>query len=325
MIGGTRRPPDFFVAGHPKSGTTALYEALRRHPEIYMPARKEPNYFAWDNPLPEGTNGRRWRSVDQTPPRPERIDDYLALFADAAPEQKTGEASTSYLWWPTAPGNIAAVNPAARIVAIFREPAAFLRALHEQLIANGHEVEADFRKAVSLDEDRRQGRQIPDRSIWPKALIYSDRVRYVEQLRRFERAFPREQLLVLIYDDYRSDNAGSARRVLEFLGVDPDVALTFAEANPAIHVRSPRRRELLRRVNKSQSLAGRAARSAGRVVAPSSDVRLRLAKRFLFDAPKPPDEEFMAVLRRRFKDEVVALSEYLDRDLVRLWGYEDVD
>ena len=32
----------------------------------------------------------------------------------------------------------------------------------------------------------------------------------------------------------------------------------------------------------------------------------------------------MAELRRRFKGEVEALSEYLDRDLVSLWGYEDV-
>jgi hypothetical protein len=32
----------------------------------------------------------------------------------------------------------------------------------------------------------------------------------------------------------------------------------------------------------------------------------------------------MLELRRRFKDEVLALSEYLDRDLVRFWGYDGV-
>ena len=31
------RLPDFFIVGHPKCGTTALYEMLRRHPQIYMP------------------------------------------------------------------------------------------------------------------------------------------------------------------------------------------------------------------------------------------------------------------------------------------------
>ncbi len=32
--------------------------------------------------------------------------------------------------------------------------------------------------------------------------------------------------------------------------------------------------------------------------------------------PAPPDEKVMRELRRRFKDEVVALSDYIDRDLV---------
>ena len=39
---------------------------------------------------------------------------------------------------------------------------------------------------------------------------------------------------------------------------------------------------------------------------------------------EPPDEVFMAELRRRLKPEVVALSEYLDRDLVSLWGYDEL-
>ena len=37
-----------------------------------------------------------------------------------------------------------------------------------------------------------------------------------------------------------------------------------------------------------------------------------------------PIEDLMLELRRRFKAEVEALSEYLDRDLVALWGYDKV-
>jgi hypothetical protein len=33
----------------------------------------------------------------------------------------------------------------------------------------------------------------------------------------------------------------------------------------------------------------------------------------------------MLELRRRYKGEVVALSEYLGLDLVRLWGYDNLD
>ena len=33
----------------------------------------------------------------------------------------------------------------------------------------------------------------------------------------------------------------------------------------------------------------------------------------------------MLELRRRFKPEVQAAGEYLGRDLVSLWGYDDID
>ena len=45
----------------------------------------------------------------------------------------------------------------------------------------------------------------------------------------------------------------------------------------------------------------------------------------MYGSPPPADESVMLELRRRFKPEVVALSEYLDRDLVSLWGYDRVE
>src|SRR5260221_9009903 len=83
-----RRIPDFFIVGHHKSGTTALYEMLRRHPQIFMPDLKEPRYFASD-----------LRALMQPAPGtlPETLAEYLALFAGARDDQMMGEASPSYL------------------------------------------------------------------------------------------------------------------------------------------------------------------------------------------------------------------------------------
>ncbi len=47
-------------------------------------------------------------------------------------------------------------------------------------------------------------------------------------------------------------------------------------------------------------------------------------RRFVYGAPREADERLTLQLRRRFHGEVVALSEYLDRDLVALWGYDGV-
>ena len=102
------RLPDFFIVGQLKSGTTALFEMLRVHPQIYMPPRKEPRFFATemyerDAPRPGGT--------------PKTLDEYRSWFADAEPQQRIGEASAVYLWSHAAASGIARVRPDARIVA----------------------------------------------------------------------------------------------------------------------------------------------------------------------------------------------------------------
>src|SRR5258706_7889695 len=45
------RKPDFFIVGAPKSGTTALYNYLKLHPDIFLSPLKEPNFFASDMPF----------------------------------------------------------------------------------------------------------------------------------------------------------------------------------------------------------------------------------------------------------------------------------
>src|SRR5579864_4980015 len=156
------RLPDFFIVGQPKSGTTALYEMLRGHPQIFMPAEKEPWFFA-DDMRPRFKPAMAGLA-------PDTLEQYLALFAPAAPGQRAGEASSSYLWSRTAAQNIAAVQPDARIVAILREPASFLRSLHLQLLQTHVESEKDLRRAIALEAERREGRAIPRRSFRPQLL-----------------------------------------------------------------------------------------------------------------------------------------------------------
>src|SRR3954451_11362001 len=144
-----RRFPDFFIVGHHKSGTTALYEMLRSHPQIFMPALKEPRYFASDLRLHfEAVKSGR---------HPTTLDDYLALFDDAGLGQLTGEASPSYLRSRVAARAIAEVQPRARIIAIRREPASFVRSLHFQLMQDRVEAEPDLRRAIAAEQIERGG------------------------------------------------------------------------------------------------------------------------------------------------------------------------
>jgi hypothetical protein len=314
-----RRLPDFFIVGHAKCGTTALYETLRAHPDVHMSDLKEPQFFARENPQLSGEPV----GFEHTGARLESYDEYLAHFRGARPDQLMGEASTAYLWSRTAAARIAAAQPAAKIIAILREPSAFLRSLHLQLLQNGSETETDLRKALVLEGARREGREIPARQNWPSALIYTDRVRYVEQLRRFHDVFPAEQVLVLVYEDYRADNDATVRAVQRFLGLGEQLAIQPQEANPTIRVRSQRVRGAVRAAYRAQDPASRALKGTLKALTPQ-DLRRGVRQRLVYGKPRVPDERLMSELRRRFKPEVAALSEYLGRDLVALWGYDEV-
>jgi hypothetical protein len=316
------RLPDFFIAGHAKSGTTALYFMLKAHPSIHLPV-KEPRFFA-----PE-LRTRFWRPASSNRQRPRTLDGYVSLFAGARPEQRVGEATPSYLRSETAAARIAEVQPDARIVAILREPASYLRSFHLQSVRNYDETQKDFRKAMALEDARRRGKRIPRLSQAPSGLLYSDHVRYVEQLRRYHAVFPPEQVLVLVYDDFRADNEGTVRRVLRFLGVEETAPIPKLEL---LTLRYPRF-QLLDQLTRAMSilrpsrprpgpLAG--ARPAAGHGLRGADAFGSLWRRIVYTDPPPPDAEFMLELRRRFKGEVEAVSEYLDRDLVTLWGYDRI-
>jgi hypothetical protein len=291
---------------------------LRRHPQIYMPKNKEPMFFASD------FTRLRFRSPMSGPPL-ETLDEYLALFSGAEPGQRVGEASSPYLWSRVAAEGIAQSQPAARIIAILREPASFLRSQHLQLVQNHVEWEKDLRKAISLEGPRREGKRIPRRSHRPQLLLYSDHVRYVEQLRRYDAVFPKNQMLVLIYDDFRRENEATVRSVLRFLGVDDAYPIEVLQANPTVLIRSQHLDRIVHAVSVGRGPASRAVHATVKAFTPRGLRRdaLRLAQRRVVQgSPPPPDEAFMLELRRRFKGEVEALSEYLGRDLVSLWGYD---
>lgn len=313
------RVPDFFIVGQPKSGTTALSDMLGRHPAIFMPASKEAWFFATE-------------LLERTPPRregtPRTLEEYTSWFAHATNEQVMGETSPLYLWSRTAPQRIASVCPQAKIIAILREPAALLRSLHLQFVETYIETESDFAKAISLEDARREGRQIPRHSYWPSTLLYSEHVRYVEMLGRYEAVFAPEQLLVLIYDDFRADNESTMRRVLRFLEVDDTAPVEVIEANPSVAVRSQRLHELVHAVSVGRGPVSQAVKATIKALTPIAMRRgaLHAAQRsVVYREPSAPDEAFMLELRRRFKVEVQALSEHLGRDLITLWAYDDIE
>jgi hypothetical protein len=191
--------PDFLFLGAPRSGTTQLYEGLRQHPAIFMSEVKEPLYFV-------SATYRLHRTASASA--------YQALFKAALPGQVKGEASTLYLFDPEAPRRIHEELPHARLIAILRQPAdrAYSQYVFERLLER--EPAATFEAALAAEARRLQVHQNP-------FLFYTQVGRYAGQVRRYLDLFDPSQMLWLLQDDLWRDQAGTFRRIFEFLGVDP--------------------------------------------------------------------------------------------------------
>ena len=222
--------PDFFIVGSFKCGTTALYEYLRPHPNIFMPFHKEPLFFGDDLT-------RRYGRMSE--------EQYLALFREARPGQRVGEASSWYLYSTSAAREIDGFSPNARIIVMLRNPVDVMYAEHSQLIFNVEEDITDFGEALAAEPDRRRGERMPPGPLRPETLYYRHSVRFAEQLERYHQAFGRDRVHVIVYEDFRDRTAASYRSVLEFLEVDPDFAPDFEIRNPNKRVRFPALQRLI--------------------------------------------------------------------------------
>lgn len=306
--------PSFFIVGHSKCGTTALANFLDQHPGLSMCSPKEPNYFV-----------PGWCRASGPPsefvPRTEA--EYLSLFDAAGPAQLCGEASAVYLFAPEAARRIHEFDPDARIIMIFREPVDFLRSWHLQALRNvpaEAENVKDLRAALALEPERRVGRAIPKGCVVPELLLYTDRIRYAEQYDRYAELFPSEQILPLVFDDFRRDNLGTLRRVFEFLQVDTGFAPDVGEHNAGgTSVRSRRALTVVRLATHGSGLTARVRRMLPK---PLRRRAIEAVYRGAVFEPAPPlDPQVAAGLRDMARPHVEALGERLDRDLIGEWSY----
>ena len=316
--------PSFFVVGHSKSGTTALARFLGQHPGLFMSAPKEPNYFcpsfcrvADPAEAPRSTFLRRTEA------------EYLALFDGARPDQRCGEASAAYLYAEESARLIHAFDPGARIVMVFREPVSFLHSYHLQLLKNAPsegETVRDLGEAIRLEPARRRGEHLPKGCLLPEMLYYTtDRLAYDAHYDRYAALFPEDQLLALVYDDFRRDNAGTVRRVFDFLGVDPSFAPDFGEHNTGGQaVRSKRAQTWVHQLTTGRGALGR-VKPLAKALLPKG-LRRRATEaaygRLVYEAASPVDPAVAATIRAAARPHVAALGARLGRDLLAEWGYE---
>jgi hypothetical protein len=157
-----------FIIGAAKCGTTALFEAFKRHPAVHVADVKEPHFFSRDSEYDKGVNHYLLRYGGWDPAR-----HLMAL-----------DASATYTAWPRfsdCPSRVHRFNPDAKLVYLVRDPVERIRSNNQMIMANQET------QSVNFDEE--------------VATRYICASSYFSQLLRYRQFFPRESILVVSFDD----------------------------------------------------------------------------------------------------------------------------
>jgi hypothetical protein len=195
--------PNLFVAGAQKSGTTSLHRFLESHPDIFFPSTtQELHFFDIESNFRKGVE---W---------------YKEFFAGWTGQRYVAQTSPMYMYEPAVPGRIAAVVPGARLAFILRNPIdrAYSHYWHE--VRYGWET-LPFRTALEREKERLRGGFEARRHY-----SYVARGMYADQIKRFLKVFPRENIHVEITEEFSTDVDATAARIARFLNLS---AIAFVQ------------------------------------------------------------------------------------------------
>jgi len=297
------KKPDFFIVGAPKCGTTALHEYLKQHPDIFMPEEKEPHYFGSDLKFnrPRITKGK-----------------YLSYFQKARDEERIGEASVGYLCSKRAAYEIKEFSSSANIIIMLRNPVEMIFSLHSQLLYTGNEDITDFETALNAESKRRCGKCLPKYRVAPlEYLYYRDIAKYSKQVKRYFDVFGRENVHIIIFDDFKYNTAKVYKDTLHFLNVDDGFLVDFKIINPYKYSRSKIISNFLNNIINLPPLVKR----LGKILVPHTSGRKRLLQGLRQWNTKYDTKPFMKVelrkrLQREFMPDIEHLSKLLGYDLI---------
>jgi hypothetical protein len=279
-----RRRPDFAIPGFARCGTTWLYETLRRHPGIFLPERKELDFFSesWAKGYPF----------------------YAAYFEGAKDHQLTGDISPVYAEHPEVPERLAATSPEAKIVIVVRDQVDRLRSSYWQARRDGWS---------HAELERFLNGEVEDCG-------YLANQRYAPTVEAYRRLFGPERVLVLVYEEMTRDPQAGVGAILGHLGLGRELPPAVAEklgerVNPTFMPKHPRLYRAAQRVNQTLRKAHLPFLDRPLALGKAAFFRLFGERRRQELGPMPGEDR----LRRYFAGDVAALERALGRSLAGVW------
>jgi len=207
--------PDFIIIGAQKGGTTSLYKHLTEHPKIIRTLRKEIHFF--DNNFSKGLSWYQ-SHFKQNPLF------FIILRKKKFKDSITGEASPYYIFHPHAPSRISKIIPNVKLIAMLRNPVDRAFSHYNHMVHDGHE-HLSFEDAIKEEPKRLRGeieKMLENEtynSFNHQYLSYVQRGIYIDQLERWIKKFPKEQILILSSEDFFSNTTKICNDVFSFLNL----------------------------------------------------------------------------------------------------------
>jgi len=280
------RWPNLFIVGAPKAGTSSIYVYLKNIQDICMSDIKEPNYFS-SHVIP-----------DNSPLNPIRDKkEYLNLFSDCLGKKFRGEASPSYLADTNASAKINKVSPESKIVISLRDP--IERAFSAYLMLDRYD-----RTNLSFHEEIE--RTLKGLSEKNSSFEYSviTRSLYYDNVKRFIDTFGKNQVKIVIFEDFIKNPELTVKQILEFLGLKTNhLKLKYEVFNPYVTPRG----KIGRYVLKNRKIR----RIAEKTISPST--RKKLKEKFVVHKGEKPkiDEGDRRTLTKFYNDDVLKIQRLL--------------
>jgi hypothetical protein len=216
----------FLIIGAQKAGSSSLFEYMRRHPEIHMPAEKGLNFFNTERMYERGFQWYETRMLHGAAEQcacGEATVEYIngTPFGDLAANARSDPPAVgdTQELAETVPRRIRAALPQVRLLCVLRDPVARAHSHYRMELLERVESRSFDRAVQELltPEALRRERVAPRRTG-----DYVVNGEYHRGLSAYLRVFDRAQLEVIFSEELAADAPATLARVFAFTGVRAD-------------------------------------------------------------------------------------------------------
>jgi len=288
--------PNLFIIGAAKAGTTALYDYLAQHPQVFLSRSKEPMFFSNEEYYARGLD---WYEDEYF----ERADDYPVR----------AEATPHYLYWSAkvAPRIKEAYGERpVKFMVSFRDPVSRAYSWYWNMVREGRE-DLDFDEAVRAEERRLEQNRYELYQRGSMVYGYSAGSRYASLLQPYLELFPPENFFYVFQDDLKSRVHETCEEIFEFLRINSSIQIDTLNSNPAAMPRSRLLHKTIRQPSPFKEVIKRFMPHRVRRPLKSKVMRANLK-----ETPYVPlDPQLAHKLRLSFRTEIEKLEKITGREL----------